>query len=199
MSSKGLSPAVDVEAFVPQIEPRAAAPGCLDHIRQPPIAPAHRRFQHASSDIMELELDEARPDLPLAIQQELADRMHITTGSTPLHISLAALDAVERVKPTVPNTWKYVHVELEDWWQDDDQEPDLILVKGRVQNTGTWIAEDVTITVKAYNRSGLSIKTESTTLYGYLKPGDSENFEIKVNMEKIERVGRPRVTWTDVE
>jgi hypothetical protein len=131
--------------------------------------------------------------------QELADHTYVTVNNAPTSISVDALEAVERLKRTVPVSWKEVEVDLVDWWYEENDSTDTILIRGEVRNTGTWLATDVTITVEGYDKYGLMAVKETTTLYGFLKPDDLQSFELEISMTRVKRLGRPRLTWQAVE
>lgn len=131
--------------------------------------------------------------------QALADRTGIMVNNAPTSISQDALEAVERLKLTVPASWKEAEVELVDWWYEENNSTDTVVIRGEVRNTGSWLAADVTITVEGYDKYGLTAVEESTTLYGLLKPGELQSFELEIDMKKIERLRRPHLTWRAVE
>ena len=75
----------------------------------------------------------------------------------------------------------------------------IMIIEGKVRNTGTWIARDVEITVEGYDKYGFTIRKESKTLGGFLKPGETESFTIKISTEDVKRVSKPVLEWKEVE
>jgi len=131
--------------------------------------------------------------------QEFADRSEILMGTIPVKISLSALKAVENISQGGSTTWKMVDLELRDWGYEEDKDEGIIIFDGEVRNTGTWIARDVEITVEGYGKYGFRVRSESTTLSGLLKPGETKTFTIKMNTENVKRFGKPVIEWKEVE
>jgi hypothetical protein len=119
--------------------------------------------------------------------QELADRSEILAGPDPVQISLSALEAVENMSQTRSMTWKEVQVEIEEWDYEEDPAEAIVKIEGEIKNTGTWIAEDVKVIANGYNTSGSRIRSESTTVYGLLKPGERKRFTITMSTEDMKR------------
>lgn len=132
-------------------------------------------------------------------EQEFADRAEIRINGTAVAISLDSLQAVERLKNTVPASWKEVEVELVDWWYEEDEASNTTVIRGEVRNTGTWLADEVEITVEGYDEYGLTAIRESTMLFGVLPPGELERFELNIDTSNVHRLSRPRLTWKAVE
>ncbi len=132
-------------------------------------------------------------------EQELARRAEIRVNNTPVSVSLDALKAVERIRLTVPSSWKDVDVDIVDWWYEEDDSEKTTVIRGEIRNNGTWLAKNVTITVEGYNKYGLTEVEESTTLYGFLKPDTIQSFELVIDMTKVERLSRPNLTCQAVE
>ena len=131
-------------------------------------------------------------------KQELADRSEILVNAAPVRVSLQALEAVKNVKQNGPTGWKFVRVHIIDWEYEEDDENDMVTIEGYVENTGTWIAENVEVTATGYNKYGFEHREESTTLYGLLKPGETERFTIRMNSEDLRRY-RLFLEWDEVE
>jgi len=156
------------------------------------IFPEETTFRFQATDVMQFAISNID-------NQELADRTRIMVNNVPVAISLDALEAVERIRLTVPTSWKEVEVEMVDWWYEEDNSEDTVVIRGEVRNTGTWLAEDVTISVEGYNKYGTVAIEESKTLYGFLKPDDLQSFELTINMTNVERLSRPHLTWQAVD
>lgn len=131
--------------------------------------------------------------------QELANRSAILMGTTPVKISLSALAAVKNVKYKGSTTWKTVEVELWDWDYEEDEEEKMMIFEGEVRNTGTWIAEEVKITVEGYDKYGFEIRSKTITLGNLLKPGETASFTIKISTEDVKRFSKPILEWKEVE
>jgi hypothetical protein len=119
-------------------------------------------------------------------------------GNTPVKISQRAIEAVENIKYTGSTTWKEVRVKFKDRDYEENTEEEQIIISGKVKNTGTWIAEDIEVMAKGYDKYGFMIRTESTTLYGLLKPGETKNFSIKMNNKNLDRL-ELFLEWKEVE
>jgi hypothetical protein len=130
--------------------------------------------------------------------QDLADRSEILMGTTPVKISLSALKAVETIKYSGPTTWKVVHVELEDSDYEENRAEKIVTITGKVRNTGTWLARDVEVTVRAYDKYGFDLGSVSATLHGFLKPGETGTFIIRRSTKNMRRF-KLFLKWKEVE
>lgn len=130
--------------------------------------------------------------------QELADRAEIRLGAAPVKISRSALDAVQNIKQAASATWKVVRVEIGEWGYHEKKADDVVILEGTVKNTGTWIAENVEITAQGYDKYGFAVRAASTTLYGTLKPGETESFTIKMSTAGVKRY-RLFPKWQEVK
>jgi hypothetical protein len=130
--------------------------------------------------------------------QELANHSEILMGAKSVKIYRDALEAVERIKYPGPLTWKSVQVEIADSKHENKRDEKIVMIQGEVRNTGTWIAEDVEVTAQGYDKYGFEFRAESTTLYGFLKPGETRSFNINMSYEGLRRY-ELFVKWKEVE
>ncbi|GAK54866.1 methyl coenzyme m reductase [Candidatus Vecturithrix granuli] len=131
-------------------------------------------------------------------EQELADRTQVEMDAERLRIDLNALEAVQNIKQSGPLTWKEVEVEFVDWDYVEKEDEEIVVIQGEVKNRGTWIARNIQVIAKGYDKYNFHIRTETTSLYGLLKPGEIKSFTIKMNSENLKRF-KLFLEWREVE
>lgn len=131
-------------------------------------------------------------------EQGLADRTLVEMDAARLRIDLDALEAVQNIKQTGPLTWKEVEVEFVDWDYVEKEDEEVVVIEGEVKNSGTWIARNIQVIAEGYDKYHSNIRTETTSLYGLLKPGEIKNFTIRMNSENLKRF-KLFLEWREVE
>lgn len=131
-------------------------------------------------------------------EQTLADRSQIDMHGAGIQVNLNALEAVQQIKQSGPLTWKKVEVDFVDWDYVEHEDEEVVVIEGEVQNTGTWIARDIEVIARGYDKYSFHIRTETTSLYDLLKPGETKNFTIKMNSENLKRF-KLFLEWREVE
>lgn len=134
----------------------------------------------------------------LAEEQRLADQTQVEMDAAQLRIDLDALEAVQNIKQSGPLTWKEVEVEFVDWDYVEKEDEDVVVIQGEVKNTGTWIARDTQVIAKGYDKYNSHIRTETTSLYGLLRPGETRSFTIRMSSENLKRF-KLFLEWREVE
>lgn len=130
--------------------------------------------------------------------QELADRSDLLIQDMPVSVSLSALEAVEHVASKESKIWKKVKVEFVDWEHEEDEANKVLHIEGEVRNTGNWLAKDVEVMAVGYDKYDFDIRKETTTVSGYLKPGQTESFKISMSTENLKRF-KLFLHWENVE
>lgn len=131
-------------------------------------------------------------------EQELADRILVEMDAARLRIDLDALEAVQNIKQRGPLTWKKVEVEFVDWDYVEKEEEEVVVIQGEVKNRGTWIAENIQVIAKGYDKYHSPIRTETASLSGLLKPGEIKSFTIRMSSENLRRF-KLFLEWREVE
>ena len=131
--------------------------------------------------------------------QELADNSKIFMDDELIQVSSIALDVVEGLDMSGKKTWKNVYLQITDWDHEYDSKNKRFTVKGEVKNTGTWIAKDVEVKVVGKNSGGLKVTERSTTLYGLLKPGQTESFSLTLDAKNVYRLAVSIDEWKMID
>ena len=131
-------------------------------------------------------------------EQGLADQTQVEMDAVQLRIDLDALEAVQNIKQSGPLTWKEVEVEFVDWDYVEKEDEDVVVIQGEVKNRGTWIARDIQVIAKGYDKYSSHIRTETTSLYGLLRPGETRSFTIRMSSENLKRF-KLFLEWREVE